>query len=523
MSNARFIVMLLLALTLAAFAAQLAIDFSTINIAAACFVLASAVAVLLYINWTPSIQTHPLSTFALLGFCFTTQLGALLVQSATWTPLALNLRQPVETFATLAGFQGIALVAHAAYRLFAGAALPGKSGLLRATLEKLGLYAIPTAGTLWFMGVIGLFSLLLGGSGAGVASKVFQGMSIFAWAPFLIPMFVLQQGPGYCNMRRNFFFLALYAALIVLFGMAVNARGLMLSGFMTIALFALLRAMRSLQQVRAAQVARLGVLAVVLGALSIPVGDLVTAMVIARKSRGNLSAVKMVEESIYYFQRPYLLEAQRQKDNFISVQSSYDETYFASPLIGRLIETKFHDNALYFSTRIPLQDDDKLLQVTIDSLWTTLPEPLLQAMKIDVQKKNLRFSIGDYISYLGGGGEVGGFKQGSAIAQGIVLFGYFFPLIYLLMCPILFMALDILAYRSVPSGVLVSSLGMLGIWRTFLYGISTDSLQNLFMAVVRSVPQNIILYLLIFHIARIGARMLGSLAGMSRPAAALAS
>jgi hypothetical protein len=144
-------------------------------------------------------------------------------------------------------------------------------------------------------------------------------------------------------------------------------------------------------------------------------------------------------------------------------------------------------------------------------------------MKIDVQKKNLRFSMGDYISYLGGGGEVGGFKQGSAIAHGIVLFGYFFPLIYLLMCPVLFMVLDILAYRCVGAGVLLSTLGMLGIWHMFLYGLSADSLQALFMSVVRSLPQNIMLYLLIFHIARIGANMLGSLAGTSRPAAALAS
>jgi hypothetical protein len=522
MSHARFIFVLLLTLAVAAFAAQLVIDFSTTNIAAACLVLASAMAILLYINWTPAIQTHPLSTFALLGFCFTSQLGALLVQSATWTPLTGNLRQPLETFATLAFYQSIALLAHAIYRMFSNPTKPKPSGLIRSMLEKLQIYATPTAGTLWMMGLLGLFSFLFSG-GAGVVGKIAHGLTFVAWAPFLIPMFVFQQGNGYCNVMKNYVFLALYMGVIVLLGVAVNARGMMLSGFMTIALFALLRAMRSTQRVTVAQVARFSLLTVLLGALSIPAADLVTAMVIARKSRGHVSAMKLVEETIYYFQQPQQLKAQRERDNFISIQSSYDETYFTSPLMGRLMETKFHDNALYFSTRIPLKDEDKLLNVTGDFFWSTLPEPMLNALKIDVAKKDLRFSMGDYISYLGGGGEVGGFKTGSGFAQGIVLFGYFFPLIYLLMCPILFMALDILAYRTVHAGVLVSSLGMLGIWRMFQYGISAESLQVLFMAVVRGLPQNIALYLVVFYIARKMASMLGSLTGMHRPMAGLAS
>jgi hypothetical protein len=518
MSNARFIVMFLLTLALAAFAAQFAIDFSSENLAAACFVLASSTAILLYINWTGAIQTHPLSTFAIFGFCMTTQLGALLVQSATWTSLALNLRQPVETFATLAFFQGIALIAHGAYRLFSGSAMHGKPWLLRAGLERLGLYATPTAGTLWIMGLIGLFNFLLAGGGDGIGNKISQGLSFVAWAPFLIPMYVLRQGSGYCNVKRNYVSLALYTATIALLGIASNARGLVLSGLMTIALFAMLSAMRSNQKVVASEVAKVGVLAILLGALTIPVSDLVTAMVIARKSRANVSALKMVEETFYYFQQPQQLRAQRERDNHINIQSAYDETYFASPLMARLVETKFHDNALFFSSRIPLGDEEKLLDVTGDSFWATLPDPMLKAMKIDVDKKVLSFSMGDYISYLGGGGEVGGFRTGSVFAQGLVVFVYFFPLIYLLVCPILFLAHDLLSYRSNTGEVLVSTLGMLGIWRLFQYGISAESLQYIFMAVVRGLPQNIVLYLVVFHLARTGARLLGSVAGMSQPA-----
>jgi hypothetical protein len=336
-------------------------------------------------------------------------------------------------------------------------------------------------------------------------------------------MYVLQQGSGYCNVKKNYAFLALYMGLIALLGIAANARGLMLSGAMTIALFALLSAMRSTQKITASRVAKVGVTAILMGALSIPVTDLVTAMVIARKVRGNVSTAKMVEETFYYFQQPQLLNAKREQDKYISIQSKYDETYFASPLMGRLIETKFHDNALYFSSRISLQDQEKMLDITGDFFWATLPDPALKAMAIDVDKKDLNFSMGDYISHLGGGGELGGRKTGSGFAQGISIFGYFFPLVYLLVCPILFLAHDLLAYRSPNGRVVVSALGMLGVWKLFQYGISAESLHYIFMAVVRGVPQSIILYLLIFHVARLGAHVLGSLAGSSRPAARLAA
>jgi hypothetical protein len=164
-----------------------------------------------------------------------------------------------------------------------------------------------------------------------------------------------------------------------------------------------------------------------------------------------------------------------------------------------------------------------MLDITGDFFWATLPDPMLKAMAIDVEKKNLNFSMGDYISHLGGGGELGGRKTGSGFAQGISIFGYFFPLIYWLVCPILFLAHDLLTYRSPSGRVLVSTLGMLGIWNLFQYGISAESLQSIFMGVARGLPQKIILFLLIFHIARVGSRMLGSLAGNSRPAARLAA
>lgn len=517
MSYARFTVILLTALTFVAFVAQFGIDFSSVNIASACIVLASTLCVLLYLHWTDAIHTHPLSTFAIFGFCLTTQLGALLVQSATWTSLSLNLRQPIATFGTLALFQLIALLAHGTYRLFSNSKTPTRSSLIRPMLEKLGLYVTPTAGTLWIMGWFGFMTFFFGTGGEGILSKVLQGMTFVAWAPFLIPLFRLQQGAGYCNFKKTLLYLGLYASLVALVGMAANSRGLMLSGFMTIAVFVLLSAMRSTRQVTASQVAKMGVVTVLLASLTIPVTDLVTAMGIARQSRSYASGAQMVGQTLYYFQQPHQLAAQREKDKSTGIQSLYDETYFANSLMGRLMETKFHDNALYFSSRLNAKDEEKMLDITGDFFWSTLPEPLLKALEVNVNKENLKFSMGDYLSHLSGAGSLGGYKTGSGFAQGIAIFGYFFPLIYLLVCPLLFLSKDVLSYRSSQGNVVVSALGMLGIWKLFQYGITAESLQALFMGVMRGLPQNIVLFLVIFHLARVSDRLLGSFRSMPRP------
>lgn len=519
MSQSRFVLLLLLSLVVLAFGAQFLIDGRIDNIAAATVVTASSLLVLLYLLWTSALQTHPLSTFALLGFCLTTHMGALLAQSATGTSLTNDLRQPLNTFMTLGFYQLVAVASHALYRLFyktpSMTSTSRPPPIFRSLLQGLKLYAVPTVGALWLMGFIGLFSLLLSG-GEGLLNRVAQGANFVAWAPFLIPMYATQQGPAYCNTRRHYLLLGLYALVIVLYGLAANARGMMLAGIMTVALFALLQILRSSRKVTSKQVFRVGVLAVVAAALAIPVGDLVTAMAVARKDRGKVSTYKMVENTLYFATQPQILREQRQRDRFVSLREGYDEVYFANPLISRLVETKFHDNALYFGSRLSDRDARRIFDTTGEFLWATLPQPVLKAFDVEIDKGTLNFSMGDYMSYLGGAGNagvLGSFRTGSGIAQGIAIFGLgFWPLMFLFF-PILFLAVDVLAYRARDGAVVISALGMLGIWRMFQYGISAESLQYLIQSVIRALPQNILLFVVIFYIARKldgGLRGLGS-------------
>jgi hypothetical protein len=509
-------VALLVALGVLAFAAQFVIDMKPDNMAASCIVLASTLALLLYMLWTDALQTHPMSTFAIFGFCVTSHFGALLAQSASGVSLTQNLRQPLETFAWLAAFQAIALVAHALYRNFFTALARGRPTIVRSLLDRAGLYTPPSASTLWFMGGIGLFGQLLASISQGAIGKVGHSFDFVAWAPFLIPMFAAEMGPSYCDKKRHYPFLFGYVGLIALIGIAANARGMMLSGLMTIGIFSVLRAMRSAQAVTALQLGKYVAVGLVLAGMAIPLSDLTVAMVIARKARGTATPMKMVEDTLYYVTQPEQLQRNRESVKSTSQFDSYDETYFDNPLLARLMETKFHDNAMYFGSRLTERDQERLWQTTGDFLWTTLPDPLLKLLRIQVDKEAMRFTMGDYLSHLDGAGALGGFKTGSVFGQGLAMFGMGFTLIYFCLCWVLFMVVDVLAYRTLQGRVLVSGLGMLGIWKMFQYGITNESLHGLFIYVVRNVPQNMLAYLVVLWLARGCAQTLASLLGGSR-------
>src|ERR1700691_958430 len=112
MTTRRAIIGSLIAMALLALPLQIVIDSSVNNVASVCLVLASSLCMLLYIGCSKALETQPLSTFAIFGFCVTSQLGALLVQTAAWTALSSSLYDPLYTFGTLAFYQAIAILVH---------------------------------------------------------------------------------------------------------------------------------------------------------------------------------------------------------------------------------------------------------------------------------------------------------------------------------------------------------------------------------------------------------------------------
>lgn len=497
----RLVLLALLGANLLALAAQLVIGPQPVNLASSCLAFSSSAATLLYLLWTPALHTHPLSAFTLLGFCVTTQMGALLGQTAFGVALADNLRQPITTFAWLAAFQAVAIGMHAFHRAVLSPAGARQSSTLRALLDRAGLYTPPGTGTLWFMGYLGLLAFVIGSGREGVFAKTLQGMAFMTWAPFLIPMYLLQFGEAYSRWSRQGVHLVFFALLVVLLGLAANSRAVMLSGFMTVSLFALLMLLRSRERVRWSRVATALVAMAALGAVAIPVSDLATAMVVARKARGTVSAPQMVQETWRVFQQPEVLAAER-AERATRVRQQYDERYIDNPLLARIVETKFHDNALYFAGTLTPGDRDELARRTAELFVIVLPTPVLNRLGFDLDKRDYQYSMGDLLAHLSHGGPLGGYRTGSMPAHGLALLGAGFLAVYAALCLVAFSLLDLLATRRRDGLVLVSAIGMLSLWDLFLGGLTGESVHGWITYYLRYLPQSIVLFLLVGAVVR---------------------
>jgi len=506
MTTSKFINNLLVVLTMLAFFAQLVIDFSSVNIATSAIIFCSALSTIFYLRWSSALENCPLSTFAIFGFSFTTIIGAIFAQSASWLPVSGDLRQPIVTFSWLALFQVVAIFAHMIYRKNTTSSNEDHPSILRRLFESMGIYTLQPTSVLWFVGFFGLFFVLL-----SKILPVANGLSFLAWAPFLIPAYHSVLGKKYCNIKVHTLFLVLHASVIALLALFFNSRGVLLSGFATLALIFVLRAMRSQKTVSPVTLFRVAVVLTLAVAISAPATKLVTAMAIARYERAHVSPIKTIENTFKNFNDPGKLERYTKLAELQKEKSRYDETYIANPIVARLVTTKFHDNAIFFASEISEKNAEEVMDKSIEFLYTALPQPFIDKLKIDIDKDFLRYSMGDLLANYALGVPLGGYKTGSAFGQGLLLFGGFFVLIYFAMCFVLFAALDIFSKRTKDGVITISVIGMLNLWPNFLFGITADSLHVLFIHVVRDVLQSAFLYYFAISVAKFFTKQFGIL------------
>jgi hypothetical protein len=499
---------MLWALALAGFA-QLIIDPSATNIVCTLIIVAGTVPVLSYIRYSDAMDQQPLSTLALLGFCTTTLYGALLAQSVTGNAVSASLRQPVMTFTVLGAYGLLAIGVHVAFRFFTDLNRP--PGLIRRSLAGVGMYSTPSVPTLWVAGFIGCISYCFprpdptlngGGAEGGLVGAVALAFNFLIAAPFLIPLYRMLEGPRYSRSRWIYPGLAGYALLALVLALVRNARVIMFLGVVTVGLAYLITWLQNNASIRSGLLVRLAIAAVASLAVLGPVSNLATAMAIARAERAKASGAEMIAATLHVWRKPYLIQQYRDRMGQANRYDRYDEAYIANPLFARLVETKYHDNALYFAQTLTTRDSrDKLSQITVKFLWAILPTPILKRLGIRIDKEDLNFSMGDYLVYLARGVPLGGRKIGSLFAQGQVVFGVLFPFVYALLCLILFKWMDLLCRRPANGRpAFPVPLALLTVW-DFAHLLSPESLHQDGIAIVRGIPTDIAVYTLVLWIA----------------------
>ena len=485
---------------------QIFIDASIQNIASVAAVYFTALIIFAITFRAKMVRLAPLPVVIVTGYNMATMSGALVTQTLYFKPLVYNLAVPEYTFPALILFQMGLL---AAFLLFANSSIFFKASdfARKNVLVPAGLLKAPLPSQVWLMGIFGLFAIVssidfsqavkYGDAGP----KFIEGFVYLTFMPFTLPAlaYIFPNNNQYTSIQSHYKFLLPYFIVLVLVGISANTRG----GFagpaanMCLILFLLF----VMGQLVFTRFACRGLLfgAIVIVMASPTISDLATAMVVVRGERDKVSTGQLMLKTFDAFQNKKEIESYRRLQQEITGTNDYEENYITNPFLTRLILTKFTDNMLSLKHIRNGRHTDVVWEVTIKTLMGLFPTPVLRFFGSKLDKEDIRFSIGDALYAVQNGIGLGEYKLGSSVAHGVALMG---AISYLVIIPIfLIVFIAVQSFTFATGGLVVlSPLILLQLISLYFLPIG-DSFFGPVIFLVRTLPQNIITYMIAFHCA----------------------
>lgn len=495
---------------LAAAAAQIFISLDPTNISSVLLSALASTFLIQYLIRSNCAQDTPLSTLALIGLNLTSLTVSLVSMSVYGRPFVQDLRTPELTFSILSSLQIISVLIHWAYRSFKPLH-NAPQVIAESVFKPIGLFTTPHIAVVWILGGLGAFSQIVGYADTGdVGGKAIQALSFLCWMPFLIPFYYANYGEDFCNLRKQIIFVIGFIILMILIGLARNVRQIMMIGPMQL-LFAYF--IYASQRPSPYKYPKL--IYTVGGAIVFFVGvhfaaELATAMVVAREKRETSTPAEMIEDTAQIlFNERHRITQYRDKFELAASLSFYDESYIPNPVLGRLSETKFHDNMIYFGSNFSNEQIDDLLTGMYNKVTTILPENITKSLIKNYDKNDYIYSTGDYYLYIQTGQHrLSSFVTGSIWADFFTLFKWWYPIIAGAYILAMFIFIDSMTLTT-KSGVAVSAVGICTSWMIFIYGIGGESIPAKLSMIFREVPQRIALYLIFFWALHITLQFFG--------------
>lgn len=448
-----------------------------------------------YLWHSEAMTDHPLSSLALLGFTASSQFVALVSQTVDLAPFIQYLRAPELTFGVLGVAHISAILAHFVYRHFTP--LSGSSKFIAEKFySPLNVHRIPTPTALWMLGGVGMLAMVAGGGGMGdVGGKFLAGMSFMAWMPFMLILYHDLLGKAYCNLKAQLPFVLGWALAIAILALARNNRGTMFIGPLQLCLVYLIYKCRGQQLVSRNFLKGLTIFSVTAALVLPSLSDLMLAMQITRDQRGSVPAMQTLEDTAEAFlDKPRLRALRNAAATQVKIEV-FDELYLSNAMFARFTETKFHDNMLYFGRNFGDQEKAELLEHQWLRVIALIPQNILDALQIKLNKFTLSYSNGDFYLNQAYGGPLGSFVTGSMWADLYVLTGLWMPLVIVLILFAVFIMQDALT-RFAP-GMFISPIGLCSAYAIYQYGIGSESLVNKFSQLTRNNLQQVLLYALV--------------------------
>ncbi|TAE28690.1 MAG: hypothetical protein EAZ91_14475 [Cytophagales bacterium] len=456
------------------------------------------------------LQKFPLSSLLVAGFVVTQLYFPIVFTTLEAKSAVNNLLMPNEVFlhTTLAFW--VLLIAHITYTYIGR----GISQSLRSALLYSGFFRTPNNTQVWLMGMVGLGVMTIGyftGDTQGlkipdtIVGKILWGLSNFTYAPYLILVGHLY-GNNTKVTKKTLVALSLYTILVFAASIARNSRGAFIFGFTSLGIayiISLLLGIYNIQRVKifTARNFLIGALAVWL--ITGPIADLGIAMALVRGSRSEVSSAKLLEMTLEMYQDKSAIEVLKKIDN--NEQLDWDERYLDNIFLARFCNLKFCDSSLMLASKVG-GDDESVLERTINSMLSALPEPVLVALGIDVNKKEARNgSIADYLFYKSGANAdvIGTFRVGHFSGIGMATFGWIYLLLLCITIIPIYIIFDSYSglfkpnVKSQKTRTMFSFCGLLILTSIFQF-LPSESVTVNISYLLRNWPETVVLYFLVY-------------------------
>ena len=324
---------------------------------------------------------------------------------------------------------------------------------LKFILQKCGFYDPINNKTLWILGIIGLifkiYTTINYIEYGNILGKTLAGFTFLQYAPILI-FFPNLMGNKQDNKVLVFnITCVIYIVLLVVFSFATNQRMAMLEPIGTFALLLLLSFINSSKTTRKTINRKFIIQGFVIAIFIIPiVNDISLAMLYNRRFRTNTNRKELLFKTIETLsdkdrmeQLRSLKEKMEKKAVANEMSKTWSETYVSNFALNRYCNLKITDNTLYHARKVGFPNEQMTAAFWLD-VAAIFPTPLLRFFGIDYDK-NDGYSRGDRLKALSANRHpFFSLLVTSHLADGLLVFGYWYFLIEFILFYIRFLFLD---------------------------------------------------------------------------------
>ncbi|MGN6291492.1 MAG: hypothetical protein ACTHMV_02020 [Chitinophagaceae bacterium] len=456
------------------------------------------------------LRRFALSSFLILGFSITQYLLPLVFTLLEGKPLVYNLNLPYDVFIHSLLALLILIFSHSIYAYSQkGHSLVRQR--IQQTLFRFSFFTPPSNRQIWIMGFLGLLSMFyvyfvsrIDENGEG-GNKLLQGLMPFSYLPFFIPLKSLID-PSYKYNKKKLYQLILYTILLFVVSLGRNSRSSFMLGFTTIGLGYFLGLMLGKFNYKILTPKSIIISGIIFWVVTGPLSDLGIAMVVERTHRGQISSGELLVRTITTFQDKEALKNYKVAATEKFKSTDWDERYFDNIFLSRFCNLKYNDASLEQAYKLG-KIDPLMQKYAIDKTLATFPQPVLTFFNIGIDKQAISVgSFGDYLFYRASGTTFGGFRTGQFAGVGLASFGWWYLLILGVGMGIIYFLHDLfLVYRKNGFNSYISLAGLTSITSTFMFlslSSNSQSVTNLFSYILRGWLQLVILYLVVYFIAR---------------------